>query len=99
MLSDSATVALSWAILAALAGAALARFMLYYRQFEYGLAHAPFHILNVIYTRVIWRTKIIGRLPLDRVRGAVIVSNHTCPMDPSFIQIASTRLPHWMVAR
>lgn len=99
MLSDTATVVLSWMILAGLAAAAIGRFLVYYRQFEYGLAHAPFHILNIIYTRIIWRTRIVGRMPLDRVRGAVIVCNHTCPMDPSFIQLASTRLPHWMVAR
>jgi 1-acyl-sn-glycerol-3-phosphate acyltransferase len=99
MLSNTATLVLSWCILAALAVGLAARFAWHYRQNEYTWLQAPFYILNLVYCRVVWRTRVVGRLPLDQVRGAVIICNHVSPIDPAFIQLASTRLAHWMVAR
>jgi 1-acyl-sn-glycerol-3-phosphate acyltransferase len=99
MLSPSPILIVSWSVLAALGLALIVRFALHYRHNEYRWIQAPFYILNLVYCRVVWRTRVVGRLPLDRVRGAVIICNHVSPIDPAFIQLASTRLAHWMVAR
>jgi 1-acyl-sn-glycerol-3-phosphate acyltransferase len=99
MLSPAATEILAWSVLAFLALLLVARFVIYYRKYDLWWSQAPFHVLNLVYTRVVWRTKIIGQLPPNSIGGAVIICNHTCPIDPAFIQLAATRLPHWMVAR
>lgn len=46
-----------------------------------------------------WRTQWLGTLPLAEGQGAVIVSNHRSSVDPFFIQTATGRKIHWMVAR
>lgn len=99
MLSPAETKILAWSVLALLALVPAVRFVLHYRRLELWWSQAPFYALNVIWCRMLWRTTVIGRLPLDQVRGAVIVCNHSCPIDPAFIQLTSPRLPHWMVAR
>ncbi len=55
--------------------------------------------LNYIIVRVLWRTKIKGSFLLPLGQGAVIVSNHRCPVDPSFMEVAIPRVIHWMVAK
>lgn len=58
------------------------------------------YAINYILTRIIWRTEIRGRLPaLPPGRGAVIVCNHRCPLDPSFIALTGPRVIYWLVAR
>ena len=49
--------------------------------------------------RFIWRTKINRPLPIGPEQGAVVVANHTSSVDPLFIQMATSRQVHWMVAR
>jgi 1-acyl-sn-glycerol-3-phosphate acyltransferase len=46
-----------------------------------------------------WRTQWLGTLPLAEGQGAVIVSNHRSSVDPFFIQTATGRKIHWLVAR
>lgn len=46
-----------------------------------------------------WRTRWEGTLSLAEGQGAIIVSNHRSSVDPFFIQTASGRKIHWMVAR
>jgi 1-acyl-sn-glycerol-3-phosphate acyltransferase len=46
-----------------------------------------------------WRTRWEGKLPIEEGRGAVIVCNHRSSVDPFFIQTATGRKIHWMVAR
>ena len=49
--------------------------------------------------RVRWRAEIPGSLPVPEGQGAIIVCNHRGPFDPAFIQLATNRVVHWMVAR
>jgi 1-acyl-sn-glycerol-3-phosphate acyltransferase len=55
--------------------------------------------LNYVLARVLWRVQIHGPFPIPPGRGAVIVCNHRCPLDPSFLMIVVPRAIHWMVAR
>jgi 1-acyl-sn-glycerol-3-phosphate acyltransferase len=49
--------------------------------------------------KFLWRTQWHNRLPLSDADGAVIVCNHRSSVDPFFIQMATGRKVHWMVAR
>lgn len=49
--------------------------------------------------RYLWRARWHGRLNLPEHEGAVIVCNHRSSVDPFFIQTATLRKTHWMVAR
>lgn len=57
------------------------------------------YLFGVLMTRIFWRAKVSGRLPIAEGQGAVIVCNHRSPFDPAFIQLATDRVVHWMVAR
>jgi 1-acyl-sn-glycerol-3-phosphate acyltransferase len=57
------------------------------------------YALNYLLTRVLWRMQIHGQLSIPPHQGAVIVCNHRCPLDPSFIQATTPRAIHWMVAK
>lgn len=46
-----------------------------------------------------WRTRWRNSLPLRDDEGAVIVCNHRSSVDPFFVQMATGRKVHWMVAR
>jgi len=56
------------------------------------------YFINVLLTRVLWRTQVLGRWTLPPDQGAVIVCNHSSSVDPFFIQLATGRPVHWMVA-
>lgn len=81
----------------ALAGAGWA--IAAWRRTGFTWAQALLMTIDFVYLRFIWRTTIEGRFELPRGAGAVIVSNHRCPLDPAFIGAALDRMPHWMVAR
>jgi 1-acyl-sn-glycerol-3-phosphate acyltransferase len=49
--------------------------------------------------KFLWRARWHNRLPLRDDQGAVIVCNHRSSVDPFFIQMATGRKVHWMVAR
>jgi 1-acyl-sn-glycerol-3-phosphate acyltransferase len=49
--------------------------------------------------KFLWRTRWLNDLPLAEGQGAVIVCNHRSSVDPFFIQTATGRKIHWMVAR
>jgi 1-acyl-sn-glycerol-3-phosphate acyltransferase len=49
--------------------------------------------------KFLWRARWHNRLPLLDDQGAVIVCNHRSSVDPFFIQMATGRKVHWMVAR
>jgi 1-acyl-sn-glycerol-3-phosphate acyltransferase len=55
--------------------------------------------LAYLLVKFLWRTRWEGNLPLEEGRGAVIVCNHRSSVDPFFIQTATGRKIHWMVAR
>jgi 1-acyl-sn-glycerol-3-phosphate acyltransferase len=49
--------------------------------------------------KLLWRTRWLNRLELQPGQGAVIVCNHKSSVDPFFVQTATGRKIHWMVAR
>jgi 1-acyl-sn-glycerol-3-phosphate acyltransferase len=49
--------------------------------------------------KLLWRTRWLDKLPLADGQGAIIVCNHRSSVDPFFIQMATGRKIHWMVAR
>lgn len=69
------------------------------RRKRYTLGQVFLYFINTLVTRLLWRTTVSGRLPVELGQGAVIVSNHRSGIDPLLIQIATDRVVHWMVAR
>lgn len=55
--------------------------------------------LNYLIARILWRAQISGPFPIPPGQGAVIICNHRCPLDPSFIAMTVPRPVHWMVAK
>ncbi len=49
--------------------------------------------------KVLWRARWLNDLPLEEGRGAILVCNHRSSVDPFFMQTATGRKIHWMVAR
>ncbi|MBX7168368.1 MAG: 1-acyl-sn-glycerol-3-phosphate acyltransferase [Pirellulales bacterium] len=66
---------------------------------HYNWVQFPFWLIYLFFTRLVWRAKISGPVPIPDGQGAVIVCNHSCPIDPAFIQMGVHRTVHWMVAR
>lgn len=49
--------------------------------------------------KFLWRTRWATPLALAEGRGAIIACNHRSSVDPFFVQMATGRKVHWMVAR
>jgi 1-acyl-sn-glycerol-3-phosphate acyltransferase len=49
--------------------------------------------------KLLWRTRWLNELPIGANQGSVIVCNHRSSVDPFFVQSATGRKIHWMVAR
>jgi len=99
MLSAGSSEILALCVLAAL-GAALAEWVVWMmRRSPFSPAQSLAYAVNYILVRCLWRTRIIGRFPVPPGRGAVVVCNHRCPLDPAFIALTVPRVVHWMVAR
>ncbi|HEV7226193.1 MAG TPA: lysophospholipid acyltransferase family protein [Pirellulales bacterium] len=99
MLSDVETRTLAAGLLALLALSFVAWVLAVYRRTNFTPAQFPLYMLNLYLTRVRWRVRIEGRATLPPGQGAVIVCNHTSPIDPGFIALAFDRPVHWMVAK
>ena len=99
MLSDTATRQLAIVVLAAMAAGLAVRIELLRRDMGVTFAQLPIYLFNLVMTRVRWRARVEGQIDLPRGRGAIIVCNHICPVDPAFIALACDRPVHWMVAR
>ena len=55
--------------------------------------------VNYLVTRVLWRARATGPLPVSPDQGAVIICNHRSSLDPAMIEITTNRVVHWMVAK
>lgn len=98
MLSTTETETLATCILIEILAAVVLRGIIRFRRHtRYTWPQAPIYLLNLVYTRVVWRATVEGKLPVEG--GAVIVSNHSSGIDPCFTQLATDRIVHWMVAR
>jgi 1-acyl-sn-glycerol-3-phosphate acyltransferase len=98
-MQSAATQLLAWALAAAIAAVPVALAVRAARRTRYTPGQALLMGLNYVYTRVVWRTTILGAIRLPPGQGAVIVSNHRCPLDPAFIARLVDCMVHWMVAK
>jgi len=73
--------------------------LLSWHRTRYTLPQAFLYLVNTLFTRILWRTQVSGRLPVAPDEGAVIVSNHRSGIDPLLIQLTTDRVVHWLVAR
>ncbi len=56
-------------------------------------------IIAYLLVKLLWRTRWEGKLAIADGQGALIVCNHRSSVDPFFLQTATGRKIHWMVAR
>ncbi len=98
-MSNEATVYFAFALLLFLAVVALAYLVWSIRRSRFTVAQYFYYLYGRVMTRILYRAQIRGKLELAPGQGAVIVCNHRSPFDPAFIQLATDRIVHWMVAR
>ena len=99
MFSAENTWILAVVVVAALAIMLVFLVVRYFQRSSYTVAQAALLALAGLFTRYLWRTRVVGFWPIPRGQGAVIVSNHRCPFDPAFIALAVDRVMRWMVAK
>jgi 1-acyl-sn-glycerol-3-phosphate acyltransferase len=56
-------------------------------------------VVAYLLCKFLWRTRWLNELSLPAGSGAIIVCNHRSSVDPFFVQTATSRKIHWMVAR
>lgn len=69
------------------------------RCFPLTLAQTFWYGVNYVIARVLWRAQVRGSLAIPPDQGAIIICNHRSSLDPSFIEITTNRVVHWMVAK
>lgn len=69
-----------------------------WRRTHYTLPQACLYLINGFFTKILWRTRASGPLPVVPGQGAIIVCNHRSGIDPLLIQITTNRVVHWLVA-
>lgn len=99
MLSPLMTELLAWGLLFGLA-AILAWGV--WRKIEAHPMRVPQTLLfglNFLLTRLLWRASVQGTFDIPSDQGAILVSNHRAPIDPTFLYLSTNRIVHWMVAK
>jgi len=99
MLSDAATKVLAIWVLAAMGFSLAVYAAILVHRLPFTPVQSVLYGLNVLLTRILWHARIGGRLPVSPGRGAVVVSNHRSPIDPTFIALSTDRVVHWMIAK
>ena len=99
MFSPEGTTLLALAVLTMMGSAVVLHAVVLLRRSPFNLLQSVLFGVNHLMTRILWRARVVGKLPLADGEGAVIVSNHRCPADPSFVYLVTSRKVHWMVAR
>ena len=99
MLSTETREILALCALAALGSSLAGWIVVKLRRSPFTPVQSALYALNYVLVRVLWRAQIPSGLPLRPDQGAVIVCNHRCPVDPSFLVLTVPRAIHWMVAR
>jgi 1-acyl-sn-glycerol-3-phosphate acyltransferase len=85
--------------LAGVAGLLGGRIIGMLRRSPFTPAQSLLYALNYTLGRVLWRARINGAFPIPPHQGALIICNHRCPLDPSFMALTVPRVIHWMVAK
>lgn len=99
MLSSEAARIVAVCVLALAGLAPLVWVLAFLRRASLTPVQAVFWGVNYLVVRLLWRTRVVGRLELPPGRGAVIVANHRSSIDPCFIEIMIEGNVHWMVAK
>ena len=99
MLSAAATNVLAIGVLAAMVLGCLFYCRRELRRLQFSPLQGLLFAVNRAVARLLWRARVNGTLRIPPGEGAVIVSNHRSPVDPSFLYLVTTRVVHWMVAR
>jgi len=99
MFSAATTEALAIALLFGLGLSLLFHAAVLLRRSPFTPVQSCLYAVNLLLTRLLWRVRINGRLPVSPGEGAVIVSNHRSSVDPTFLVLATDRVVHWMVAK
>jgi 1-acyl-sn-glycerol-3-phosphate acyltransferase len=86
-------------LLLGLFGCLVAWIVAAWRRIGHPFSLAFLYLVNVLFTRILWRTQVSGPLPVAPDQGAIIVCNHRSGIDPLLIQLSTDRLVQWMVAR
>jgi 1-acyl-sn-glycerol-3-phosphate acyltransferase len=86
-------------VIAALFVALVVWLLIWWRRTPYTLRQFGIYLGNLFFTRVMWRTQVIGTMDVPERQGAVIVCNHQSGVDPLLIQLCGYRIVHWLVAR
>lgn len=99
MPSTTQTNCLAFFALAVLAGWLAAWLVKRRKRLRLGWTQSFWYGVNYLICRILWRANVREPLPVAPDAGAVIVANHRSSVDPCFIEIATNRVVHWMVAR
>jgi 1-acyl-sn-glycerol-3-phosphate acyltransferase len=99
MLSAVATQSLAIGVLVAAAAVLATMAVRAYRRTDYTPVQAAWMGLGYAVARVLWRATISGSLPVLPGKGAVILCNHRCSLDPAFVALGVRRPVRWMVAK
>ena len=99
MLSAETRSILALCVLAAIGGVLFGWITVRLRRSPFTPLQSILYAINYAIARVLWRAHTDGPFPLPSTQGAVILCNHRCPLDPSFIALSVPRVVHWMVAR
>lgn len=93
------SVRTAWLVCLVFAVALVAWIVISWRSTRYTFFQSFLYLVNMFFTRVLWRTEVSDPLPVADGQGAVIVCNHASGIDPLLIQLCTDRVVHWMVAR
>jgi 1-acyl-sn-glycerol-3-phosphate acyltransferase len=99
MLSAAETELFALVAVAALAFALAGYLFRLRKRLALTLAQSFWYGVNCLMSRILWRATVNGVLPVPPGQGAIVVCNHRSPVDPCFIEIATHRAVHWMVAK
>jgi 1-acyl-sn-glycerol-3-phosphate acyltransferase len=95
MLAQAAAVLL----FVALAAAPLAAAIRWLAQSRLSPLQGLLWLLALLLAKLLWRVRWEEALPVADGQGAVLVCNHRSSVDPFFVQTATRRKTHWLVAR
>ena len=99
MLSAESSDILAICVLTALGFSLVGWIVLMLRRAPFSPMQSFLYAINYVVTRILWRARTRQKFPIAPGQGAVIICNHRCPLDPSFIALTVPRVVHWMVAR
>ena len=85
--------------LTALALALVAAAIALFSRSRFSTFQTVLWFLALLLVKLRWRARWEGTLDMPEGQGAVLVCNHRSSVDPFFIQTATRRKTHWLVAR